>query len=82
MIGCLVFLIGALAVLVGFVGYFYRRDQRYLKGRTRDALSQDLQEEIVEEIDSAKKRHDQFKQALENAAKLSKSQDNSLTSDS
>lgn len=79
MIGLFIFLVGALAVVIGFLVYFYKRDRQYLHGRTRDALSPTVKKEIEDEIEDAKRRQQNFRQSLENAAKLSKSQDNSLT---
>lgn len=80
MIGRLIFVIGAGAVIIGLLYYYYRRDQRYLHGRTRDALSPELRKEIESEIDAAKHRQQLFRSALESASKSAESQDNSLTS--
>lgn len=78
--GLFLFLMGALAVVIGLLVYQYRRDRQYLKRRTREALGPALKKEIDDEIANAKRRQEKFKQSLENAAKLAKSQDNSLTS--
>lgn len=79
MIGWLIFMIGAGALIVGLLYYFFRRDQRYLHGRTRDALSPELREEIESEVEAAKHRQQLFRNALESASKSAESQDNSLT---
>lgn len=81
MIGLIFFLIAALVLLIGFLVYFYRKDRSFLHGRTRDALSPTVKEEIDAEVEDSKRRQQLFRQSLENAAKLAKSQDNSLTSD-
>jgi hypothetical protein len=79
MIGWFIFLFGALAVIVGLLIYYYRRDQRYLHQRTREALSDTVRKEIAEEVEAAKQRQEKFKKALKSASKLAESQDNSLT---
>ncbi len=79
MIGWLIFLIGAFAVIIGLLVYFYRRDRRYLQQRTRDALSDTVRQEISAEIEEGKVRQEKFKKALASASKLAESQDNSLT---
>lgn len=78
--GLFLFLIGMLVIAIGLLVYYYRRDRRYLRERTRDVLGPALKKEIENEVAEAKRRQEKFKQSLENAAKLSKSQDNSLTS--
>lgn len=79
MMGWLIFLVGALAVIMGLLVYYYRRDRRYLLRRTRDTLSEGVRQEIAEEIEAAKVRQEKFKKALESASKSAESQDNSLT---
>lgn len=79
MISWFIFLIGALAVIIGLLVYFYRRDRRYLKARTREVLSDTVREEIAEEIEDGKRRQEKFKKALQSASKSAESQDNSLT---
>lgn len=79
MVGLLVILLGALAVVMGLLVYYYRRDRGYLKSRTRDAVSPAVKKEIEDEIQEGKRRQEKFKKSLENASKLAKSQDNSLT---
>lgn len=81
MVGLFIFLVGGLAVVIGFLVYFYKKDRQFLHGRTRDALSPAVKKEIEEEVAESKRRQKNFRQSLENAAKLAKSQDNSLTSD-
>lgn len=80
MIGLFIFLIGALAVVIGLLVYYFKRDRAYLKARTRDVLSDRVKKEIIIETHEAQIRQQRFKKALENAAKSAKSQDNSLTS--
>lgn len=81
MISWLIFLIGALAVIIGLLVYYYRRDRTYLNARTREALSDTVRKEIDDEIEAAKGRQEKFKKALKSASKSAESQDNSLTSD-
>ncbi len=80
MIGWLIFLVGAGAVVIGLLFYYFRRDQHYLDSRTRDNLGPALRKEIEAEINDAKKRQQLFRNALESASKSAESQDNSLTS--
>lgn len=77
MIGLVIVL---LILLIGFLVYVYRKDRRFLHGRTRDSLSPAVRQEIDAEIADGRRRQQHFRQSLENAAKLSKLQDNSLTS--
>jgi hypothetical protein len=76
----LLFLLGVLAMVLGGLVYFFKKDRQFLQGHTRDALSPTIKKEIAAEIEDAKRRQQLFRQSLENAAKLAKSQDNSLTS--
>lgn len=79
MMGWLIFLVGALAVIIGLLVYYYRRDKRYLERPTREAMSDTVRKEIAEEIEASKKRQEKFKKALQSASKSAESQDNSLT---
>ncbi|PIR20578.1 MAG: hypothetical protein COV45_05900 [Deltaproteobacteria bacterium CG11_big_fil_rev_8_21_14_0_20_47_16] len=69
-----------LAGLLAGLVYIYRKDRSYLNQRTRDVLGPKVRQEIEAEIEESKRRQEKFKNALESAAKSSKSQDNSLTS--
>ncbi len=80
MTGLLVFLIGISAAVIGGLVYVYKKDRKFLRGRTRDGLSPTVKKEIEGEIKDAERRRQLFRQSLESAAKLAKSQDNSLTS--
>jgi hypothetical protein len=78
----MIWLILLLLMLVGALWGLtrqYRNDRRFLQKRTRDVLSPQVQKEIDIEIHEAKLRQEKFKQALDNASKSAKSNDNSLT---
>jgi hypothetical protein len=55
----------ALAILV----LQYLKDRRYTKMKTSEALGKKLWDEIQEERESSKERHEKFQQALKSAEK-------------
>ena len=56
-----------LFLALGLLVHNYIQDKRYLKGKTKDAISEELMEEIQVEREENKKLHDAFKKALADA---------------
>ena len=54
-------------ILIGVAVYLFRHDWRYLKKRTRDALSLTVRRELVEERKDNRRKQALFAKALEEA---------------
>jgi fructose-1,6-bisphosphatase len=56
-----------LITLVGLLVYFRRREGKYLRSKTREALSPTLKEEISKEREENQEKKQRFEEALKKA---------------
>lgn len=56
-----------IVIAIGLMVLQYVHDRRYLKNKTSKTMSKKLWDEIQEEREASKERHDKFQQALHDA---------------